>query len=368
MPTIYDIAPQELWEQSFADKLINKQVHPTLALEIYDYSQVAQFSRSWNPATLAARGLIVDSVTKEIVGRPLGKFFNYSEPGTPEEAMVGPIVATDKADGSMGVSYPTPAGSLNISTRGSFASDQAKHATELYLSRYDGKWTPDSDYTYVWEIIYPTNRIVVNYGDKDDLVLIARVNIATGVSEPASRATEWLWDKVEEFGYTTLTEALAAEPRENAEGLVVHFLDSDARIKVKQSDYVVLHRIITGASSRRIHEMLSTGEDFQSWLIGLPDEFTDFVETTRDRLLAEFAEVRANIDITYDKVLSELGENYTQKDFALYVNENYKELRGYLFSKQKGVDGEANITKSIWKQIEPEFEKPFWNLNGKVAD
>jgi len=368
MPTIYDIAPKEMWDAAFADRLINRQVHPTLPLEIYDYSQVCQFSRAWNAATLAARGLIVDAATKEIVGRPLGKFFNYGEPGTPESLMVGAIVASDKADGSMGVSYPTPDGSLNISTRGSFASDQAKHATELYLARYDGKWEPVEGYTYVWEIIYPTNRIVVNYGDMDDLILIARVNVSTGVSEPASRATEWVWNKVEEFPFQTLTEALAAAPRENAEGLVVHFLDSDVRVKIKQEDYITLHRVITGASSRRIHEMLVSGSDFESWLIGLPDEFVGFVETTRDRLLAEFAAVRTDIDATYEKVVSELPEGYTQKDFALYVNENYKELRGNLFLKQRGESGDAAITKAIWKQIEPEFEKPFWNLNGKTEE
>lgn len=366
MPNIYDIAPKELWDEAFASKLINRQVHPTLPLEIYDYSQVAQFSKSWNAATLASRGLIVDSATKEIVSRPLGKFFNYGEPSGSDVVLEGPIVASDKADGSMAVSYPTPDGSLNISTRGSFASDQAKHATALYLDKYNGKWEPKTGYTYIWEIIYPTNRIVLNYGDKDDLILISRVDNATGISIPASQVTEWLWERVEEFGYTTLAEALAAPQRENAEGLVVHFLNSDARVKIKQEDYVYLHRIITGASSRRIHEMLAAGEDLQAWLVGLPDEFVDFVENTRDSLLAQFAELQAKVDATYEQIVSELPVGYTQKEFALYVNANYADLRKFLFSKQKGSNGDASITKAIWQQIEPPFEKPFWNLNGKV--
>lgn len=369
MVTIYDIAPREMWEEAFAGKLINRQVHPTLPLEIYDYSQIAQFSRSWNAATLAARGLIVDAETKEIVGRPLGKFFNYGEPGTPEEAMVGPIVVSDKADGSMAVSYPTPSGSLNISTRGSFMSEQAQHATAVYLERYDREWSPVEGYTYIWEIIYPSNRIVVNYGDLDDLILIARVNINTGVSEPASAATEWLWRKVEEFPYVSLSEALAAAPRENVEGLVVHFIDSDTRVKVKQEDYVTLHRVITGASSRRIHEMLVSNADFTSWIIGLPDEFVTYVETTKDALLAEFADVRSQLEEEYLNILSRLPEGHTQKDFALAVNKDYTvPLKGLLFSRHRGESGEEAITKSIWKQIEPEFEKPFWNLNGKTAD
>jgi RNA ligase len=370
MSNIYDIAPKEMWEAAFAAKHINKQVHPALPLEIYDYSQVCQFERAWNPATLAARGLIVDAETKEIVSRPLGKFFNHNEPDVDQSLLTGPAVVSDKADGSMGISYRTPDGTLNISTRGSFASEQAQHATARYLELYDGKWEPAEGFTYIWEIIYPTNRIVLNYGDMDDLILIARVNIETGISEPASQVAEWKWNKVEQFQYANLAEALASSPRENAEGLVVHFLNTDTRVKIKQDDYVQLHRIITGASSRRIWEMLVSGNDFDSWLKGLPEEFIDFVERTRDNLLAEFAAVREEVENTYNSIIASLPEDFTQKDYALAVQNQDKKLVGMLFSRHSGghynESAEKKITDSIWKLIQPEFEKPFWNLNGKV--
>lgn len=370
MSTIYDIAPKEMWDAAFAAKHINKQVHPTLPLEIYDYSQVAQFERAWNPATLAARGLIVDAETKEIVSRPLGKFFNHNEPDVDQALLTGPAVVSDKADGSMGISYRTPDGTLNISTRGSFASEQAQHATARYLELYDGQWEPAEGYTYIWEIIYPTNRIVLNYGEMDDLILIARVNIETGVSEPASQIDEWKWNKVEQFQYTNLAEALTATPRENAEGMVVHFLNTDTRVKIKQADYVQLHRIITGASSRRIWEMLVSGNDFDSWLKDLPEEFIDFVERTRDNLLAEFAALREEVENTYNSVITSLPDDFTQKDYAFAVQQQDKKLVGMLFSRHSGghynESSEKKISDSIWKLIQPEFEKPFWNLNGKV--
>jgi len=373
MVHIYDIAPAELWAAEFQNKHINRQVHPTLDLAIFDYSQVCQFDRAWNAATLASRGLIVDGSTQEIVSRPLGKFFNHGEPDVPQDALTGPIVVTDKADGSMGVSYVNPeTGRLNISTRGSFSSEQALHATARYQELYDGKWEPLAGETYIWEIIYPTNRIVVNYGDLDDLILIARVNTATGRSVPASQVEEWTWLKVEQFEYSSLTEALAAPGRENKEGVVVHFLDSDVRVKVKQDDYIQLHRVITGASSRRIWELLVADGDFTSWIVGLPDEFVEYVETTRDRLIAEHTEVRSTVEETYNRILSELPEGYTQKDYAAAVQKEDKRITGLLFSRHSGghfeAKSEKKISDIIWKMIQPEFEKPFWNLNGKTAD
>jgi RNA ligase len=371
MVTIYDIAPAEMWDAAFAAKHINRQVHPdpAVGLEIYDYSQVCQFARAWTPATLASRGLIVDAVTKEVKSRPMGKFFNYGEPDVNSDWLTGPVTVTDKLDGSMGESYLNPlTGKLNVSTRGSFASDQAVHATERYLELYDGHWEPVEGETYIWEIIYPTNRIVLNYGDLDDLVLVTRVNNETGHSVPPSEVEEWLWRKAEQFPFTSLTEALAAEPRPNAEGFVVHFRDSDLRVKIKQEDYINMHRVITGASSRRIWEILAAGQDLESWLVDQPDEFVVFVETTRDKLIAEHAEKRAELEAVYASVIAGLPEGFSQKEFAVAV-QVYPELRGMLFSRHRNEERtEKNLSDSIWKMIRPEFEKPFWNLNGKVDE
>lgn len=59
--------------------------------------------------------------------RPLPKFLNHDQPEAPVIALDEPVVVTDKADGSLGIIYPTPDGPA-VATRGSFASDQALHA------------------------------------------------------------------------------------------------------------------------------------------------------------------------------------------------------------------------------------------------
>lgn len=60
----------------YADKkLITKREHPKGGLFIWNYTPLAQFSRTWDDVTLQARGLITDA-EGNIVARPFSKFFN----------------------------------------------------------------------------------------------------------------------------------------------------------------------------------------------------------------------------------------------------------------------------------------------------
>lgn len=347
---IYDIAPKSLWDEMLDQKMVSIQTHPQLPLFIYNYTQSAQFSKTWNAATLASRGLIADA-DGSIVARPFSKFFNYGEvdPSAISE-LTGRVISSDKLDGSMGVGYVNPkTGKINIATRGSFASDQALHATELYLNRYDGKWEPRADSTYIWEIIYPENRIVIDYGSRDELVLIGRINTETGKSTPLPEIDEWPFDRAEVFDHATLEDSLKAAPRKNAEGIVVHFTESDVRVKIKQEDYVRLHRIVTGVTARRVWDVLASDDDLEEWLAEMPEEFAVFIRETADGLQDQHDEILRDLEDKYSKIVTDLPEGFTQKDFALAVKTNATgKMQGLLFQRHKG------ITPSIWPMIRPE--------------
>ena len=178
----------------------------------------------------------------------MNKFFNYGQEQAPKFQPVEYVHVADKMDGSLGIIYPTPLGEWAVATRGSFTSDQAIHATTLLNSGID----PILDYlrtTYrigfvpVVEIIYPENRIVLNYGNLDSLPLLGFVDLSTGVFDPAidgkDRDGEWPWGVAESKGEMTYAEALALPPRENAEGLVLYRSWDGAMVKVKQEDYVI---------------------------------------------------------------------------------------------------------------------------------
>ena len=315
---LHDHLDATLLAQMIEQGYVKRQHHPSAELFIYNYTARTQFDRVWNDVTRACRGLITD-FSGHVVARPFTKFFNHGEiadGGMPS----GPVTVTDKLDGSLGILYPLGDGHA-IATRGSFSSDQAVHATALFNERYAEVFRPDPAFTYLFEIIYPYNRIVVDYHGLDDLVLITAIETSTGRTVPLERARlGWPGPVVTEFAFEDLAEALAADPRPNAEGLVVHFTADDSRLKLKQDEYVRLHRLVTDVSERRVWEALSEDHDISSWLEAVPDEFYDFVTTCRDRLTGEHALLCAEVTERYAALVSSLPVGWTRKEFANAVS------------------------------------------------
>ena len=363
------IATPEEFQQAIEDNLIYRTRHPEYPYSIYKYSQACTYSGSWNEVTTASRGLILHDETGEIIARPFPKFFNYSEGKTPAELMVGDIHVTEKLDGSLGISYINPQGEMEITTAGGFQAEQAAHATELYNERYKGNWEPREGYTYLWEIIYPENRIVVDYGDEDDLHLLGAVEIATGRSVPVSHLTEWKWKKATTYeGFDSMDKVVNAPERSNAEGYIVHFVETGVRVKFKHEEYVKLHRIMTGVSERSIHNLLASGgkSSLEEVKQTAPEEFTDFINKSIDKLEKQYADEESKIKKAYQELVDSLPSDVEQKDFALAVQKMPKGLSNHMFSLRagKGVN-----EKKIWESIEPPFERSFWSsTNGRLGD
>lgn len=369
-PTFIDeIASREEFDRMVAERLVSKQGHPIYPYSIYKYSQSATYSKTWNDVTLASRGLIVHDETGEILARPFDKFFNYNEDNVPKHLLTGDIHVTEKLDGSLGISFLNPAGELEISTAGGFQSDQAAHATALYNERYKGKWEPREGVTYMWEIIYPENRIVVDYGDEDDIYLLGARNIATGETIPVDQLTEWKWKRATTHkGFTSMDKVVASSERSNAEGYIVHYTETDVRVKYKHEDYVKLHRIMTGISERSVHNLLATGgkDKLEQIKQTAPEEFTDFITKTIEKLENQYSEEESKITKAYKDLLGTLPQDVEQKDFAIAVQKLPKNLSNHMFSLRAG---KGINEKKIWESIEPPFERSFWSAsNGKIED
>ena len=328
---------------------IREQRHPTRPLSILNYTEKAQFDRHWTKATLTCRGLIVDAAG-QIMARPFPKFFNHDEP----EAVIakrGPVTVTDKVDGSLGILYPGPGNQHSIATRGSFTSVQAIHATKLWRERYDD-WAPPRGYTVLFEIVFPENRIVVDYGDTDDLILLGAVNIATG-------STLTPWDltfhgpKADVYPFNTFAEALTAEPRPNAEGYVIHFHDTNTRVKVKQEDYKRLHRIITGWNERSIWSLLKDGGTVASIAEALPDEFHAWATSVAADLHDAHTRILDETTAVHARIVAELPDGWSRKDYAIAAKDS--PYRSALFL---ALDGHtARLDQWAWDQIRPETIK-----------
>jgi RNA ligase len=343
-------------QQLIAEDYIKVQKHPTAPLYIYNYTPKTQYDRVWNELTLACRGLILDEEFN-IVARPFGKFFNLGEMENqviPNE----PFEVFEKLDGSLGILY-WHEGKPFIASRGSFSSEQALVATEMLHTKY-AHVIPQLDptKTYLFEIIYPENRIVVDYGAERKLVLLAVIDTQTGIDlivETPHRRTENFaslreggFDIVKRYDGLKDLHLLKTLEEENKEGFVVRF-QSGYRLKVKFEEYQRIHRIVTGVSNVSIWEYLKAGQDLTPILEKVPDEFYDWVKETHAGLLAQFAEIEAICKADF-RILE------TRKDTALYFQTcRYPAVLFKMFD-QKPYD------EVIWKQLRPVFQKPFGPL------
>lgn len=270
---------RELLDSLVADGWLRCQRHPEADLWIYNYTEKTQYANHWTPETLACRGLILDA-DGGIVARPFPKFFNY---GTPQvgELPNEPFVVREKIDGSLGILYYLD-GEPRIATRGSFTSEQAVEATAM-LADYELHCS--AGVTPLFEIVYPSNRIVVDYGARRALVLLAAIEKTTG-AESLGPYISWSGPAAKLYDHDDLdTLASLAEP--NREGFVVTF-ESGLRVKVKFDEYVRLHKIITGVNARMIWETMYAGDDLDALLTGVPDEIYDWIARTRAGIQADF--------------------------------------------------------------------------------
>ena len=328
------------------EEYINCQVHPTENLLIWNYNSRCQYDKAWDEYTIMARGLITDD-KGNIIARPFKKFFNLGEI---EEQKIpdGRFKVYEKFDGSLGILYwikDIP----YISTRGSFQSEQAIKGTEI-LHKLKEHWSWfNRDKTYLFEIIYPQNRIVIDYGKKEELVLLAIIDTKTGKNcyyndIPFAFAKEV--EGVKDF--RTLTNV----PKDNTEGFVIVW-ENGFRMKMKFEEYIRLHRLLTGFSTKSIWECLMNGNSINDMLKDVPDEFYHWARCKQAKLTNRYKFISKKAKKLYDEVKG----MSTRKEQAMFIlSHKDKFLSGIVFSI---LDNHHNVNVGIWKMIKPKYEQPF---------
>ena len=332
----------ELLQEMQVQGYVSVQQHPEAELYIYNYTPKTQYDRVWNEVTLQCRGLILNAAA-EIAARPFPKFFNLGEMENqyiPNE----PFEVYEKMDGSLGILYWLEDQAF-IATRGSFASDQAIRATAMLRDKYeDALERLDRSRTYLFEIIYPENRIVVDYGDSEALVLLAVLDTQTGSDLPLENIG---FPVVKRFDGIQDINQLKQLEEDNREGFVVKF-QSGLRYKIKFEEYLRIHRIVTQVSSISIWEYLATGQPIEQILERVPDEFYQWVHLMKGSLQESYELIEKQCKQDF-KVLPSRKETalyfmqcpYPTVLFAMLDNRPYDQL--------------------IWKRIRPDYSRPFQN-------
>jgi len=201
------------------------------------------------------------------------------------------------------------------------------------------------------------NRIVVDYGDYEGLVMIACINNETGIEEDIHIPLyEENFDVVKKYDGITDFKTLKSLEEPNKEGFVCHFKPSGFRMKIKFSEYCRLHSIVTNISSRDIWRALKDGLPMDSILENVPDEFDKWVKNQISSFEEMYHITESVILMKYFTEICPTPE-MTRKDVALKILSKEKNLRGIFFN----IYDEKDYSQAIWRKLYPEYTKPFNN-------
>jgi T4 RnlA family RNA ligase len=341
--------------KSYVDNsLIIANKHPEYDIWILNYSPKVQSKKFWDLYTNSCRGLVID-VEGNILARPFQKFKNLEEYDSSEIDMSQEFDIFEKMDGSLIiVFYYTPQMKWIVASRGSFISEQCLEAQKMIdLNIYDKL---NKNFTYLFEILYKENRIVVDYGDRKELVLLTVINTKTGTELSYDLMTKeyskyfTIVKKYEIKNIKNLYELKALE-EENREGFVVRFKDG-FRVKVKFAEYCRLHVILTNVSNLTIWEHLMNNYDFDSLLNRVPDEFYDWLKRTTKIIQTDFNEIERLALKEFVRIYYVNGITERRPFATEALKTEYRSILFKLYDKK-------NYDNIIWKQVRPVYSKPF---------
>lgn len=273
------------------------------SLTLYNYTEKCTYDRAWDEYTMVSRGLVVNRYTGEIIARCLSKFFNLNESEATKLENL-PVDkgyhVLDKLDGSLGIVY-WYGGQWRMNTRGSFDSDQAVKGREM-LNKYHMQYL-DRDFTYLVEIIYPANKIIVDYGSEEKLVLLSAIHTRSG-KEINPEVLGYVGDQLgmeSAMIYPYSIEEIIALQKtlpKDQEGFVVRF-SNGLRCKIKGDEYMKMAKILAYMTPLSFWEAMTDGTVNRQYLQQLPEEFRK-----------DFDPMVLNLEKHYDQVKREILKEY----------------------------------------------------------
>jgi len=377
MVKLSEILDVNLLQEHQANGMISKSVHENYPeLTIYSYSKLAQVRSVWDSVTEQCRGLMTISQNGEeyVFGRGFNKFHNLNTSDIPETNFFNlpnekPIISS-KLDGSLGLIYWYD-DNIWVATKGSFNSDQAKwatqflrdHLTKFQINSFDH---PNPDFTILVEIIYPENRIVVDYKGERNLYVLSVVDDATGKELPRREAEDaghslnlpvvQLFDKT--------IEQCMSENNNNEEGYILTFPSTSFKVKVKFEEYCRLHRIVTGLSARgiwqeivnnhfkwiKLYEGVQTTNNLKKMIAdtSLDKALRDWIKFTMNDITKQYRDKMKYCNTSYAKVFANIDIS-DKKKVSEYIAHYDAFTKAAVFAL---IDGQS-IEEMVWESIYP---------------
>ena len=270
-------------------------------IELSDDFDLGSFFELYNGLYRECRSCVFDVKNDEIALASLAKFKNYGEDDgdwSPKNIrskynFAHSIFITNKLDGSY-QQYRYIADEDRILGSGSQALDPVEswRLAEGYKLLSDGQKElikDYPDYTFIFEFISTKNAIVVHYTEgQEGMYLISARSCVDGTEMDFDtiRSLATLYDSkmVEYYDSENLDSLLTQVDNfssDEKEGWVIRMRDengNDFRVKIKCTDYVLLHRVISKRiSPNAVIEALAY-DKYDDFYSKVPDAFKDIVK------------------------------------------------------------------------------------------
>lgn len=342
---------------------------------------IAIWNTGFHKIAKECRGKIIDLNNKEIVSYPFDKFFNLNEVEETNEMLVKSWInesdyvwATDKIDGST-IIVSLCNGKPLITTNGSFDNDQTKWAKELFNSKYPNFLDNISgDFTYIFELIHPENKIVLDYNGEKSLYLLNIRDLNTEKLMPLN----FVHNVANTYGFSipavydfkdldTMIHLAHTMTGANKEGWVIRIGvgEHEYMVKLKLDEYFAMHKAFGKVKLGWVYKHLLAG-DLDDFLAICNDEQKsavfakiDIINSVREKIKNK-AMLEANHFLVKHNMSLEDFKNNREKMIVvtkdiLSSKSNVKHLA--LQHLKEPVRVETSIQKMFYKHMKVFFEE-----------
>lgn len=301
------------------------------------------------------RGTTFRLDTKELISRPLTKFFNIGET---EETQIDNLDMSfagyyTKHDGSMVVPVVIN-GKVFWKTKKSFYSDVAQKAQAFYdrfkainnEGEFDWKSLLKSshhNFTPIFEYVAPHNRIVLEYPEEQFIYLGFRDNCSG----------EYFANEQHKVHNVTYEEVFDMK---GIEGFVIQ-TGCGKLVKAKTKEYLEHHKLVSDFNPKSVIQ--ATLENTVDDMIGVVSQLG-----FKDRQ-KEIEQLRDEVNHTKTNVMNDIKYYFnqckdigTRKEFAQYVNENVPSVyKGFMFLMLDNKEVEKKVDKLVFDSVYSKYKE-----------
>lgn len=297
---------------------------------------------------IVCRGKVINTKTREIVQYPYDKFYNLNENEEYSYERISNLMSqaedievTEKFDGSL-ISVTRLSDSIGnfgkqsnilVTSMGSFDGDQVQIAKKLLKNRYSKflKYLEENNdnRTYVFEVIQPEDKHVVDYGNSEELILTGVRDLYTyqllsysNMLDIQNNFELSITPRLKDINIQDYLDE-TRKTGQNKEGWVFRLRFKDGytfMFKLKYNEYFSLSRQKADIPMQKVYGMLKSGH-FEEWYDTLSDYEKDSV-----------TELQEDINVKVGQI-----ESYV-KQIALGVIHSYNEDENTFKFKELQVD------------------------------